>query len=167
MRRPEHGLTLLEVMAAVALLGILYTYLAQAAIQGVHTAGQSRQRMEASLLVDEELARLETGLATGVALPDGVHEDEREDFVVVTEVTPFPLPESITLPVPVPGSPTAGDRPSLFGGRDANDPGLVRRIQIRVLWQDGIFERSVERTTFGYDKEATEALLERLEAGNP
>ena len=167
MRRPERGLTLLEVMAAVALLGILYTYLARATIQGVHTSGDSRQRMQASLLVDEELALLETGLAAGDAPLPGRREEQRDDFLVVTEVTPFPRPESIPAPVPNPGAPVVGAPPSLFEGQSANDPGLVWRIRIQVLWQDGPVERSVERATFGFDQAAAQELLASMEENRP
>ena len=40
-RKAERALTLLEVMAAVAILGIVYTYLARAATEGILTASDS------------------------------------------------------------------------------------------------------------------------------
>ena len=68
MRRAELALTLLEVMAAVALLVIVYTFLAKAATQGVRSEADSRRRMEASLLADATLAEIETRLALGETL---------------------------------------------------------------------------------------------------
>ena len=70
-RRAELGLTLLEVMAAVALLGILYAYLAKAASQGILTAGDSRWRLEASMLADDELVKLERQMLEGAPLETG------------------------------------------------------------------------------------------------
>ncbi len=58
MRRAERGLTLLEVLAAVAVLGLLYTVLASAAVQGLRSEGESRRRLEASLLMDEQLVQI-------------------------------------------------------------------------------------------------------------
>ena len=82
MSRAERGLTLLEVLAAVALLGILYTALAATTSQGIWNEFESRQRLEASLLADEVLARIELDLRAGVPLERRVVEDRIDDFVV-------------------------------------------------------------------------------------
>ena len=49
------GFTLIEVLAAVALLGILYAVLARVAIEGLRAEGDSERRLEASLLADERV----------------------------------------------------------------------------------------------------------------
>src|SRR5262247_3649626 len=82
----QAGLTLLEVLGAVALLAILYTVLAKNAIEGLRSEGESRRRLEASLLADERLAEIELKLASGASPPTGHDEEEREGFRVVTEV---------------------------------------------------------------------------------
>jgi prepilin-type N-terminal cleavage/methylation domain-containing protein len=161
MRRAERALTLLEVMAAVALLGILYTFLAKAATQGVRSEADSRRRMEASLLADRKLAEIETRLAAGEALQLERTEDEDEDtgFRVSREVTPFELPPELAggLAETGPGTPSAS------GAGEAGVPNLLLRVEVRVVWDDGIFERSAERLTFAFDTQEAQALMAGLE----
>jgi prepilin-type N-terminal cleavage/methylation domain-containing protein len=159
MRRAERALTLLEVMAAVALLGILYTFLAKAAAQGVRSEADSRRRMEASLLADETLAEIETRLATGEALRLERTETESEGFRVSVEVTPFELPPGLAGALGEMDPST----PSVFGAGPAGAPSLLQRVEVRVVWDDGIFERSAERLTFAFDTQEAEALMGGLE----
>ena len=162
MRRAERALTLLEVMAAVALLGILYTFLAKAATQGVRSEADSRRRMEASLLADATLAEIETRLAAGETLELELTEDEDEDkgFRVSVEVTPFELPAQLAGELLETGT----GAPSVFGAGGADAPSLVQRVEVRVVWDDGIFERSAERVTFAFDTQAAQTLASGLEA---
>lgn len=155
MRRAERALTLLEVMAAVAILGIVYTYLARAATQGVLSEGESRQRMEASLAADAALAEIESQLAAGVPLERGISEVSGPRFDVTIEVTALePSPELLeVVPDFGPGV------PSLFGDGTPRDPGLLLQVLVRITWFDGVRERSIERVTFGFDAAAGAALL--------
>jgi prepilin-type N-terminal cleavage/methylation domain-containing protein len=155
MRRAERALTLLEVMAAVALLGILYTVLARAATQGVRSEADSRRRMEASLMADATLAEIETRLANGETLQLEHTEIEKGEFRVSVEVTPFKLPAEFGGELaagPEPGAPSA------FDAGNADAPSLLQRVDVLVVWDDGIFERSAERVTFALDAQAAEAL---------
>ena len=61
----QRGFTLLEVLAAVAILGILYVVLADVAMQGLLSEGRSRRRLEASLLADQALSDIEIEMASG------------------------------------------------------------------------------------------------------
>ena len=158
MRRAERALTLLEVMAAVALLGIVYTFLAKAATQGVRSEADSKRRMEASLLADAKLVEIEIQLAVGEALQRERTESEEEEFRVSVEVTPFELPAELAGEL----SETAPEAPSAFGAGGADAPNLVQRVEVRVVWDDGIFERSAERVTFAFDSEAAKALADTL-----
>ncbi|MDJ0850243.1 MAG: prepilin-type N-terminal cleavage/methylation domain-containing protein [Myxococcota bacterium] len=156
-RRAELGLTLLEVMAAVALLGILYAYLAKAASQGILTAGDSRWRLEASMLADDELVKLERQMLEGAPLETGSSEEERELFVITREIEPFTIP----LPEPPPSEAPPPTGLSLLGGQgsEPGSEGILRRITIRVAWSDGVDEHQIERVTFGYDASAALPLL--------
>jgi hypothetical protein len=164
----EAGLTLLEVLGAVALLAILYTALAGDAIEGLRSEGESRRRLEASLLADERLAEIELSLASGVVPPIGSAEAELEGFRVVTEVKPLELP-----PRPKPdaarGEPTSlaarraaaqseeREVPSLFAPpRSGTAPALLA-IEIAVRWEEGVFERELRRATYALDSTAVEA----------
>jgi prepilin-type N-terminal cleavage/methylation domain-containing protein len=159
MRRAERALTLLEVMAAVALLGIVYTFLAKAATQGVRSEADSRRRMEASLLADATLAEIETRLALGEALQLESTEEENEGFRVSVEVAPFDLAAELAGKL----AGTAPEALSAFGPAGAEVPNLVQRVEVRVVWDDGIFERSAERVTFALDTQAAQALASGLQ----
>jgi prepilin-type N-terminal cleavage/methylation domain-containing protein len=154
--RAERGLTLLEVMAAVALLGMVYAVLARAATHGVMAEGDSRRRMEASLLADLVLADIEIGLADGELPAEGPTQSEQDDFEVAVEVVPYELPEALKHLRPKPDSTS----PNVFGAA-GGEGGLLRQITVRISWFDGIDEKSVERVTLGLDL----AMVEQLATG--
>lgn len=174
MRRAERGLTLLEVLGAVALLGILYTVLAGNAIEGLRSEGESRRRLEASLLADERMASIELELASGVAPPLGDRSDEEDGFTVETRVRPFEPP-----PAPPPAGPQqphslAARRaearqkpaPSLFSAPASPAvPSPLRTIEVVVRWQEGLDAREVRRTTYALDGEATSELFASVGGG--
>ena len=153
MRRADAGLTLLEVLGAVALLGIVYTVLAGSAIQALRSEGESRRRLEASLLIDERLAQLELEMAQGVVPSLGRREEPDEPYSLVLEVTPLELPEIAELFPVEPGQPSLLAPPSI-----GSEPSL-RRIDLQLLWVEGSGERSVRRTTFAFDVAAANELL--------
>lgn len=152
-RRTERALTLLEVMAAVAILGIVYAYLARAASQGILTTGESRWRLEASLLADRELVDVEREMQATGSLEMGETELEEGEFRVLRSVEPFDLPPEL---LPAEDADEAGT--SLLAA-SGNTPGILRRIRIRVSWFDGVNEQSLERISFGYDEAGAAALL--------
>jgi prepilin-type N-terminal cleavage/methylation domain-containing protein len=159
--RTQQALTLLEVMAAVALLGIVYAYLARAASQGIITAGQSRWRLEASLLADEAMAQVEQEIRDGVGLPLGEEEIDADPFVITRAIEFYALPEEL---FPRPESAAA----SLLHPGDT-DLGVLRLVRISVRWSDGVRMQRLHRITFGYDTEAAAPQLGLLEtlAGVP
>jgi prepilin-type N-terminal cleavage/methylation domain-containing protein len=153
--RASRGFTLLEVMAAVAILGLVYAVLARAATQGVVTEGESRRRMEAALLADERLADLETRLATGEVLPDGIREDELDPFRIAVQIEPFVPPvELLELLGP---SPDSGTQDLLSGS--GRQPSALRVVRVTVAWSEGLLERAVERVTLVPDLAALESLV--------
>ena len=140
-------------MAAVAILGIVYSYLAKATSQGILTAGDSRWRMEASLAADEAFVELERELRTAFPLQLGQTTSQLGDFTISRQVDPFTPPPGL-LPEVDPDSAAA----SLISG-SANSPGILRRVAIRVSWFDGVQEQSLERITYAYDPAAAAAIL--------
>jgi prepilin-type N-terminal cleavage/methylation domain-containing protein len=177
MRRAERGFTLLEVMAAVAVLGLVYTVLGRAGIQGLQHEGEAERRIAASLLADQVLEEIEAGLEAGVVPRLGEEEREVGEFAVAITVQPYDL----LLPEPEETAPGAtGERgprrpgqslrdeeadlgPSLLVGA-RGDPSPLRRIDVRVIWVEGFGERSVERTSFGLDAQAAQESLAALDA---
>lgn len=146
-RKRHSGFTLLEVMAAVALLGIVFTALSRSATMGVISEGNSRNLFEASLVADSSLAALELALAAGEVPPLGVNETELDDFTIAVETLVFVLPEALQeerdLVVPTPST--------VFSDGSDNNEGAVREIRLTVSWPDGNRERSIERVTYAVD----------------
>jgi prepilin-type N-terminal cleavage/methylation domain-containing protein len=139
---PECGFTLLEVLAAVAILGILYTVLMGVAIQGRMAEGMSRRRLEASLIADRQMAELEMQIDAG-AVPDlGETELDADPYTVRLRVEPFDLL--------IEG--TENERgllePALSNlTSDGSSP--LREIEITVSWMEGDSEHHVIRTSYG------------------
>lgn len=160
MRRPETGLTLLEVLAAVMLLGIVYTLLATKSTEGIWNQGNSRRRLEASLLADQVLAEIETAYAIGSAPAREATSEERDDgFRIETSIENY-RPEE---PPPDPAEPTAARElqvgaADVFGDERGLRPGVLVQVRVRVSWLDLGFEKSVERLTWIFDTEAALAL---------
>jgi prepilin-type N-terminal cleavage/methylation domain-containing protein len=158
------GFTLLEVMAAVAVLGLVYVVVARGAMQGLQTEGDASRRLRASLLADRVLTDLELNLAGGSAPALGQTETSEEEFTVVVEVSPFDIAsllEAANLEPPGPAASTTPLEllnPSVRGGV----PTLLT-IAVGVAWMEGISEQEVTRTSFAFDLEAAAPLLETID----
>ena len=166
MSRADRAFTLLEVLAAVALLGIVYVTLARVSIEGLRAEGESRRRLQASLVADVILSELETGFEVGVVPEIGEEQSEFEEFTIEIAVTLFAFrgtanmlglmnrvdpderPENITLDA------SGADS---FAPNQNIDESPVRRIDVRVSWLEGSYEREAVRTTFAYDTAAMAA----------
>jgi prepilin-type N-terminal cleavage/methylation domain-containing protein len=157
-RSPSHSaFTLLEVLAAVAILGVLYVVLADVAIQGLRAEGRSRRRMEASLVADRALSEIEIEIEAG-GVPEFGHLPETEEdlFRIAVEVRPYSIP--LLGGAADAGSDTAA--PS-EGGALAS----LREIEVTVTWDEGVDELQVVRTTYAFDAAAASGQL--LEATTP
>ncbi len=147
-RRRRQAMTLLEVLAAVALLGIVFTALSRSATLGVLSEGDSRRRLQASLLADSRLTQLELAASAGVLPEIGVTEEEQDEFLVVIETDPWSLPPRLAEERELrTGRPTS----EVFGNPGLAQAGLVREVRLTVAWNDGVEERSVGRTTYLVD----------------
>jgi prepilin-type N-terminal cleavage/methylation domain-containing protein len=158
------GFTLLEVLAAVAVLGLVYVVVARGAIQGLQTQGDAGRRLRASLLADRVLSDLELALATGSAPQVGETQSSEEEFEVVVEVAPFDVASLLEAATPEEDRPAAATdslrllEPSVRGGVPT-----VLSIVVRVAWVEGISEREITRTSFAFDAEAAAPLLEGIQ----
>lgn len=172
MRSAERGLTMLEVLGAAALLAFVYIALTRSEIEGLRSEQESNRRLQASLLADQRLADLELDLASGAAPSLGdVEEEALPPFRVRTEVRAFAPPP------PPNDAATLGLREGSLAARhaarqvDPNAPSLLappkpgdpdpplRAIDVVVLWDEGIYEREVRRTTYALDTAAAEAIV--------
>ena len=161
--RRSEAFTLLEVLAAVAILAIWFLVIASTAIQGVRAEGLSRRRLEAALIADRRLLEIETSALDGSIPPNGTDEVEEADFDVVVSVNPFVLDDT------VPASRNdAADPPNLepllardLGTRNQD----LRRVDVQVIWDEAGREQTVERTSFIFDLQSAVAAYD--EAGIP
>ena len=185
--------TLLEVMAAVLVLGLIYTLLAQAAIRGVSAEGVSRRRVEASLIADFRLADLESQAALGQIPTSGSEEDDVGVYRVdvnVQSFDPTPMLEAMDAALkqrgglawkhrsPAPKAPQKSDpSPNPSGGPADGAPvedllaaprpgqdSRLRRIDVSVAWQEGDRVEQVLRTTFAFDRSGLDALFPKKDA---
>lgn len=190
VRRPARpraaapGFTLLEVLVAVAVLGLVYVTVARIAIQGMQSEGDASRRLEASLLADRALAELETQLAQGTAPPLGEQTREEAGYRLEVAVEPFSA-ESLGLggvlaELEPPSRAEDAERRPGEGRVDRDEapplalleppqrgarPALLQ-VRVRVAWQDAAHERSVTRTTFALDREVAASRLESVAAAD-
>ncbi len=144
-----------EVLAAVLVLGILYTVLATSAIEGLRSEGESKRRLQASLLADEHLIELESEIAGGLFPEIGTEETELDEFQLVIEVAPFDV------------TPYLGDafQEELSEGStsllspDRTDGSLLRLVSVMVRWFEAADEHEVRRSTLVYDQATIASLV--------
>lgn len=153
------GFTLIEVLGAVAVLGISYMMLATASIRGLRMIGESGRRSDASLLADRLLSEIELKAEIGQLIEVGYEESEEEPFTVIVEI--------IDLAQEYGSSGTGNASEDLLGflASEANGPfaefrdsnwllGYLREVHISVEWQEGANEIAVTRTSYIYDQRA-------------
>lgn len=155
--RARRGFTLLEVLVAVALLGVVVSVLARSAIEGMSYEGDATRRTRASLIADRALWSVEAGLRLGP--PQAVHEESEEgEFQVMLDVQPIEL--------------GPGGLDALLGAREETEgtdtpaaaaaPSIALalfRVFVQVTWVEGLRELSVTRSTFAYDASAAAEAL--------
>jgi prepilin-type N-terminal cleavage/methylation domain-containing protein len=160
-RAGRRGFTLLEVLVAVALLGLVVSVLAQSAIQGLGYEGDATRRMRASLLADAALWRIEAELKLGGAPKPVEQSEEIEEFRVAVDVQPLdPTGAGLTaLLAPAPDAAGGAPSPAPAPGDPNGVPLPLFQIFVRVSWIEGLRELEVTRSTFAYDGSAVSQAL--------
>lgn len=153
--RARAGFTLFEVLAAVLVLGLIYTWLASINIEGLRAEGTSRRRLEASLLADAALATVEEAIALGTTPPLGATEETQGDYQVSVSAAPI----DITPWLGEDALPPEGVSQSLLTLPTSGDAAFLRRVDVVVRWIEGVDEYEVHRTTFAYDTSALASLF--------
>ncbi len=158
------GLTLLEVLAAVVVVGITYVVVFFPALsESLQREGENKRRIRATLLADEALAAVEANVERGLVPRRGVEENEVDEFIVEVETQSM----DFALAEPSEGSPLARgrnspDRGGLLGTPERPDSSALRRIDVRVRWVEGFADREVGRTTFAFDPAGAQGVLQSL-----
>jgi prepilin-type N-terminal cleavage/methylation domain-containing protein len=154
-RAAHGGFTLIEVLAAVALLGILYAVLARVAIEGLRAEGDSERRLEASLLADASVNDL-----NGAPLPPVGHSQKTDgDFAIALDVSAFKIPPQWGV------GEEKGVQPMLLTSPPNGGTPALRTVQVTVSWLEGASERHVSRTTYLLDFESVAQLAAALPSG--
>jgi prepilin-type N-terminal cleavage/methylation domain-containing protein len=168
--RASHGFTLLEVLAAVAVIGVAFTSLAAWNIDGLRAESRAQSRLQASLVADQALADFESELAAGTTPPIGRLERELDGYAVRLEIESLEL--ALEDPPTTPGAPriqgeeAAG--PTLIAPPGSRRDTPLRLVRITVGFGDEGARDSVVRETFAFDAEAVATLMQGLEAqGTP
>ncbi len=169
MRRS--GLTLFEVLAAVAVIGIVFTTLARSNIELLAREGLADRRLEASLVADAVLAEVEATAEIGGTAPEpGIEEREQDGYAVEIETTGFEL----ALPEPGPDDRLpelfrSEARASIPDGQTLFPETLrggalppVRRVTVRVRWEETAGTEEILRETVLFDVASAQSLLSGL-----
>ena len=158
MSRARTGFTLLEVLGAVVILGLVGVSLITSSMNATVLAGQARDRLVASLLADGVLADLELEAAAGRLVP-GTSENDRDGFRIAVTVSAADLGP---LARGTPAERDAGPAALLEDTRGA--PPSLLQLHVEVTDSGGLV---VERTSFMFDGTASPELqaLAPLEDG--
>ncbi len=158
-RASERGMTLIEVMGAVMIVGIWFLVLSTSAIRGVVAEGNAQQLLEASLVADEALADAETQALLGLPIDLDASEygdldgDGVPEYLVEIELEPYdPLSEFTPASGGVGGAPFVDPRDTSSAA--AGSPLAIQQLHIDVFLESELeaadeFTRPLaSRTTF-------------------
>lgn len=149
--RRSTGFTLFEVLAAVLILGLFYTVLADQAVRGLRSEGIDRRRTTASDIADARLVDLETLIASGAPLESLQEETEEGDFRVLVEVLPEDVEALMPPPpdaAPIPPGEPAGPRLLV----DERGDSRLYRLLVVVSWEESEQPHEVRRTSWDFDR---------------
>ncbi|MBW2315934.1 MAG: type II secretion system protein [Deltaproteobacteria bacterium] len=170
--RPRRGFTLLEVLAAALIMAMFYGVLTAKGVESFAAEGDADRRLRASLVADRHLADIEAALAVGQPPAVGTLEDQEDEFAVRVDVSPLQLPWADSGESDDRGRSRRDAVPTLLAPPERGSPAILT-VHVTVAWNDGLSERSVDRTTFAIDAEAIAQTLSDAgvvsldEDGNP
>jgi prepilin-type N-terminal cleavage/methylation domain-containing protein len=146
------GFTLLEVLAAVAILGMWFAVLAGVAIQGLRAEGENERRIRASLIADRVLADIELNLNANQLPEETDTETEEDEFTIVVSLIPLPELEFAELDPQL---------LLLLEQELATLAADLYAIHVHVGWIEGVQEEEVTRLIYTWD---SAPLFEQLNA---
>jgi len=158
-------MTLIEVMGAVAIVGIWFLVLSSSAIRGVAAQGNTQRLLEASMVADEVLADAETQVVLGLPFEletdayGDLDLDGEPEYAVQVETEPFdPLSQLTPANNALGGAPFVDPRNASADTTD--NPLSMQQLRIDVFLEtilaaeDDITEPLVSRTTFVIDPDS-------------
>ena len=135
--RDEHGFTLIEVLAAVLIVCLVFGLLLESVTRNLRDLSRARQEARAAQVAEDKVRELEVILASGETIEDGVREEPcsgegADDLICQTIVAP----EKLALPADYPGELSPSP---LFSAANepprATQPGQeppLRMVQVRA-----------------------------------
>jgi prepilin-type N-terminal cleavage/methylation domain-containing protein len=176
--KADAGFTLLEVLAAVMILGLWYMVIAAMAMDGLRAEGRSIRLLAAAQLADRTLAEVEAS-AMANAVPEAAEPMVLEgegDFTVVLHVMDFG--SAIDLDIDADSDtyelaqgdaaePDVARLGGLIAERLPDLPSLIRKVVVRVRWDEGRARREIRRTTHLFDQATAIALYQESGLGGP
>jgi prepilin-type N-terminal cleavage/methylation domain-containing protein len=164
------GFTLLEVLAAVLVIGMSFTVLARVNIEALRAEGIATRRLEASLLADRTLAELEAQqrIPPGNAPAVGREERAADPYRIEIEVEPLEITLA-PLPPELGATPSFADRPgapTLLSAPQQGAATPLRHVHVAVVWNDGSGEDRVVRDTFLFDAASVSGTLSAISAAD-
>jgi prepilin-type N-terminal cleavage/methylation domain-containing protein len=142
MRREERGFTLVEVLAALLIVSLVFGLLLESVTTNLANIGRARREARAMELAEQRARALELEIGTGGSIDDGetegVYEEPDDDLKWRISVTTQTLDLPADYPSEVSPSPLfarPGTPPPQRGG--PNDPvAPLRLIEVRVFGVD-------------------------------
>jgi prepilin-type N-terminal cleavage/methylation domain-containing protein len=164
-RRGREGFTLLEVLASVAILGIVFTLLSGVAARWLGAEGEARRRMQAALLADQALADLEAEVVAGRVPPVGENEETDPDelYQIVKRVADLPLPAELCERLgPKSGSVGGAKSSATLCPTKAGGATYLRTLEVAVSWEETGQPVEISRKTVAFDLAAAKPILETI-----
>jgi prepilin-type N-terminal cleavage/methylation domain-containing protein len=157
----RRAFSLLEVLAAVMILSIWYMIIANSAMVGLRSEGESLRRIEAGRIADRKLAEFEALALSGSAPLPEQQTEEVDGFELEWEVANLTF--GVRARPPAEGEPPVTPT-ALRGFVNVHTPSagtLIRSITVRVTWTEGVAPRSVVRSTFAFDREKAAEIYQK------
>jgi prepilin-type N-terminal cleavage/methylation domain-containing protein len=168
--RDERAFTLIEVLAAVLIVSLVFGLLLESVTRTLADLGRARQEARAAALAELRVRELEAELAAGTPLEDGVQDGSfdapDDDLRWRVSVSPFSLPLPPDYPNERPPSPlfTAPNaRPAPL--QPGQEPPL-RVIEVRVFPVDEPEPEAIEPTVLLVTSPPDPARLQQLQSQN-
>ena len=157
--------SLLEVLAAVAILAIWYVVIAAMATDGLRKQGISNRLLEASEIAGQLITEIEATTVQGIAPELRDDESEEGEFFIRVLVVPFGF--GMSEPIGDNGGGGSESAPGMQQLLTTAMPGMSQHlvsINVSVSWEEGPDVRTVHRTSYAFDLSSAQEVYQSEEA---
>ena len=163
--RSLEAFSLLEVLAAVAILAIWYVVIAAMATDGLRKQGISNRLLEASEIAGRLITEIEATAVQGIAPELRDEETQEGDFFIRVLVVPFGF--GMSEPIRNEGVGSSKSAPGMQQLLTTAMPGMsghLVSINVSVSWQEAADLRTINRTSYAFDLASAKEVYESEEA---